>query len=152
MRGGRAKFLLEKIRERGVLRRDDTKEFISKSVDAESMYPYLLVNIGSGVSIIKVDKDGHERVSGSNIGGGTFWGLCRLLTGLKDYDEMLKLSAQADNAKVDMLVGRHLRWKRLSKHRFIERNDRIVVRSRRHGRGESGGLLQGGHHAVAVGA
>jgi type II pantothenate kinase len=28
-----------------------------------------------------------------------------LLTGLKDYDEMLKLSAQADNAKVDMLVG-----------------------------------------------
>ena len=101
-----AKFLLEKIRDEAFTYTDDTKEFISKeALTRESMYPYLLVNIGSGVSIIKVDKDGHERVSGSNIGGGTFWGLCRLLTGLKDYDEMLKLSAQADNAKVDMLVG-----------------------------------------------
>ena len=101
-----ANFLLETIRDEAFTYTDDEKAFISKdALTRESLFPYLLVNIGSGVSIIKVDKDGHERVSGSNIGGGTFWGLCRLLTGLKDYDEMLKLSAQADNAKVDMLVG-----------------------------------------------
>ena len=101
-----ANFLLQTIRDEAFSYRDDKKEFIGKDeLTQESLYPYLLVNIGSGVSIIKVDKDGHERVSGSNIGGGTFWGLCRLLTGLKDYDEMLKLSAEADNAKVDMLVG-----------------------------------------------
>ena len=98
--------MLETIRDEAFTYTDDEKAFISKdALTRESLFPYLLVNIGSGVSIIKVDKDGHERVSGSNIGGGTFWGLCRLLTGLKDYDEMLKLSAQADNAKVDMLVG-----------------------------------------------
>ena len=101
-----ANFLLQTIRDEAFSYRDDKKEFIGKDeLTQESLYPYLLVNIGSGVSIIKVDKDRHERVSGSNIGGGTFWGLCRLLTGLKDYDEMLKLSAEADNAKVDMLVG-----------------------------------------------
>jgi pantothenate kinase len=30
---------------------------------------------------------------------------CRLLTGVRGFDEMLELSAQGDNAKVDMLVG-----------------------------------------------
>ncbi len=42
----------------------------------------------------------HERVSGSSLGGGTFWGLCRLLTKVKAFDEMLELSARGDNAKV----------------------------------------------------
>jgi bifunctional damage-control phosphatase, subfamily II, fusion protein len=69
-------------------------------------YPYLLVNIGSGVSMVKVDGPGKfQRVSGTNIGGGTFWGLCRLLTGKRDFDEILKLSMEGDNSKVDLLVG-----------------------------------------------
>ena len=70
------------------------------------LFPYLLVNIGSGVSIVRVDGEGEcTRVSGSSVGGGTFWGLCRLLTGVRDFDEMLRLSAQGNNANVDMLVG-----------------------------------------------
>lgn len=38
--------------------------------------PYLLVNVGTGVSILKVEADGrrYERVSGSALGGGTYWG------------------------------------------------------------------------------
>ncbi|KAJ3872048.1 MAG: pantothenate kinase [Lentinula lateritia] len=68
--------------------------------------PCLLVNIGSGVSIIKVDEDGQfERVSGTSLGGGTLWGLLSLLTPATSFDEMLKLSEQGDNATVDMLVG-----------------------------------------------
>ena len=77
----------------------------SSNSSSNNLFPYLLVNIGSGVSIIKVTETGHERISGSNIGGGTFWGLCRLLTGMRDYDEMLKCSQNADSARVDMLVG-----------------------------------------------
>ena len=42
----------------------------------------------------------HERVSGSSLGGGTFWGLCRLLTRVHAFDDMLELSARGDNAKV----------------------------------------------------
>ena len=64
------------------------------------LFPYLLVNIGSGVSMIKVEGEGqYERISGSSLGGGTFWGLCRLLTGCTSFDEMLELSARGDNAK-----------------------------------------------------
>ncbi|KAJ7201292.1 fumble [Mycena pura] len=68
--------------------------------------PCLLVNIGSGVSLIKVDEDGtFERVSGTSLGGGTLWGLLSLLTPATTFDEMLKFSEQGDNATVDMLVG-----------------------------------------------
>ncbi|CDZ96789.1 Pantothenate kinase PanK and related proteins [Phaffia rhodozyma] len=69
-------------------------------------FPCLLVNIGSGVSIVKIDKDGSfERVSGTSLGGGTLWGLLSLLTDAESFDEMLTLSEKGDNAAVDMLVG-----------------------------------------------
>jgi len=68
--------------------------------------PCLLVNIGSGVSIIKVDEDGaFERVSGTSLGGGTLWGLLSLLTSATSFDEMLAFSERGDNSTVDMLVG-----------------------------------------------
>lgn len=68
--------------------------------------PCLLVNIGSGVSIIKVDADGtFERVSGTSLGGGTLWGLLSLLTPARTFDEMLALSEKGDNATVDILIG-----------------------------------------------
>lgn len=69
-------------------------------------FPCLLVNIGSGVSIVKVDEDGSfERVSGTSLGGGTLWGLLSLITEATTFDEMLALSEKGDNAAVDMLVG-----------------------------------------------
>lgn len=69
-------------------------------------FPFMLVNIGSGVSIIKVTGFGKfERISGTSLGGGTLWGLLSLLTNAKSFDEMLDLSMRGDNSKVDMLVG-----------------------------------------------
>ncbi|KAG1680710.1 Pantothenate kinase 1 [Nymphon striatum] len=69
-------------------------------------YPYLVVNIGSGVSILVVySKDEYRRVSGSSIGGGTFYGLCCLLTDCNTFEEAIELAAQGDNLKVDKLVG-----------------------------------------------
>ncbi|KAI8904812.1 fumble-domain-containing protein [Gorgonomyces haynaldii] len=84
-------------------RRPDPMEFEDAS---RSMFPYMLVNIGSGVSIIKVtSEETYERISGTSFGGGTLWGLLSLLTDAKDYDEMLELSKLGDNKNVDMLVG-----------------------------------------------
>jgi type II pantothenate kinase len=58
--------------------------------DPSFTYPYLVVNIGSGVSILKVTSPtAFERVSGSSIGGGTYWGLCRLLTKCDKYEDVL---------------------------------------------------------------
>lgn len=68
-------------------------------------FPYLIVNVGSGVSIIKVTSPGQfERVSGTSLGGGTYWGLCRLLTNCKTYEEVLDKAENGDAGKVDMLV------------------------------------------------
>ena len=74
----------------------------------KEIYPYLLVNIGSGVSMIKVTKpgpDGFERIGGSSLGGGTLWGLLSLLTDAKDYNEMLEMAQNGDNENIDLLVG-----------------------------------------------
>lgn len=72
----------------------------------DNMYPYLLVNIGSGVSMLKVSgpRD-FQRVGGTSLGGGTLWGLLSLLTGARTFDEMLHNAAAGDNSHVDMLVG-----------------------------------------------
>jgi type II pantothenate kinase len=70
------------------------------------IYPYLLVNIGSGVSMIKVSgPQQFERIGGSSLGGGTLWGLLALLTGAKTFDDMLGMASRGDNTNVDMLVG-----------------------------------------------
>lgn len=71
-----------------------------------NIYPYLLVNIGSGVSMIKVTgPQTFTRIGGSSLGGGTLWGLLSLLTNAQSYDDMLEMAARGDNTRVDMLVG-----------------------------------------------
>ncbi|XP_061868924.1 4'-phosphopantetheine phosphatase isoform X2 [Colius striatus] len=70
-----------------------------------NIFPYLLVNIGSGVSIVKVEtEDKFEWIGGSSIGGGTFWGLGALLTKTKKFDELLQLASKGQHTNVDMLV------------------------------------------------
>ncbi|KAJ1699249.1 hypothetical protein LUZ63_007761 [Rhynchospora breviuscula] len=99
-----ANFLLRAIRHEAFTHMDGQKEFVQ--IDQNDLFPYLLVNIGSGVSIIKVDGFGKfQRVSGTNVGGGTYWGLGRLLTKCKSFDELLELSQKGDNSQLDMLVG-----------------------------------------------
>lgn len=47
----------------------------------------------------------YERVSGSSLGGGTYWGLCRVLTRCNSFDEVLDLAEMGDANLVDMTVG-----------------------------------------------
>lgn len=86
----------------------DSKNYTKKVIlpyQSLATFPYLVVNIGSGVSILKVSSPGvYERVSGTSLGGGTYWGLCRLLTNAATYDEVLDLAETGDAGTVDMLV------------------------------------------------
>jgi type II pantothenate kinase len=76
------------------------------AISYSKSYPYLLVTIGTGVSILRVDGPRkHERISGSTIGGGTYWGLIRLLTDVEDFEDVMRLAEKGDPAKVDMMVG-----------------------------------------------
>lgn len=81
----------------------DCRRFVPRNVKP---FPYLLVNIGSGVSVLKVTGHGKfERISGSALGGGTFWGLSRLLLNCSTFDDVIKLTNRGDHERVDMLVG-----------------------------------------------
>ena len=70
------------------------------------IFPFILVNIGSGVSIVKVDGiDKFERISGSALGGGTFWGLCNLLCPeCKEFSDASHLAVEGDASKLNLLV------------------------------------------------
>ena len=96
-------FITEIPREVFTYNEPDSMNFSEAKAD---IYPYLLVNIGSGVSMIKVSgPKQYFRVGGTSLGGGTLWGLLSLLTGARTFDEMLAMAEKGDNGAVDMLVG-----------------------------------------------
>ncbi|XP_051204340.1 pantothenate kinase 1 isoform X2 [Lolium perenne] len=98
-----ANFLLENVPGAAFTYMNGKRNSIDISPD--NLFPYLLVNIGSGVSILKVTGNKKfERVTGTHIGGGTMFGLGKLLTGCNSYDEFLQLSQKGDNFVLDLIV------------------------------------------------
>ena len=84
----------------------DPEDAVEYQETRSDTYPYLLVNIGSGVSMIKVSGPSqYERIGGTSLGGGTLWGLLSLLTGARNFDDMLAMADRGDNSAVDLLVG-----------------------------------------------
>ena len=65
---------------------------------------YLLVNIGTGTSWYKVDKENAIRLLGSGIGGGTLMGLGPYMTKAADFDSLMELASLGNRTHVDMLV------------------------------------------------
>jgi type II pantothenate kinase len=74
--------------------------------ESEDLYPYLVVNIGSGVSMLRVDDaDKFQRVGGTSLGGSTFLGLASALTGCTSFEEAINYAMEGDSTQIDMLVG-----------------------------------------------
>ncbi|KAF8365486.1 pnk-1 [Pristionchus pacificus] len=77
-----------------------------KPIEEKAIYPFLLVNIGTGISVLKVDSPtSFSRVGGSTMGGGAFIGLGNLLTSARSFDELLLLAEKGDHRQVDSLVS-----------------------------------------------
>lgn len=73
----------------------------------EPLFPFLVVNIGSGVSILRVNspqEGDYVRVGGTACGGGTFLGLARALTSARSFAEALRLAEGGDASRCDLLV------------------------------------------------
>jgi pantothenate kinase len=70
------------------------------------VFPHIVVNIGSGVSIVKVVNDTTvERIGGTMCGGGTLIGLAKILIGVDDFNEILALAKKGDHRNLDLLVS-----------------------------------------------
>ena len=79
---------------------------VPRPVNMTDLFPLLVVNIGSGVSIIKVDDPNNmRRISGTAVGGGTFYGLCKLLTRCETFEEAMDMADRGDSRRVNMLVS-----------------------------------------------
>ncbi|KAK5882712.1 hypothetical protein CesoFtcFv8_021269 [Champsocephalus esox] len=88
---------------RGLLYVD--RSCVKKTCTLDNPFPMLLVNIGSGVSILAVySENDYKRVTGTSLGGGTFLGLCCLLTGCETFEEALEMASKGDSTNVDKLV------------------------------------------------
>ncbi|XP_026396881.1 pantothenate kinase 2-like [Papaver somniferum] len=98
-----ANFLLKVFQNEAFTFIEGEKE--SVDIDENDLFPYLLVNIGSGVSIHKVTGDGtSEAVDGTRIGGIACWGLGRLLTKCKSFNEIVELSKYGSLKRIDLFV------------------------------------------------
>lgn len=72
----------------------------------EEPFPFLLVVMGSGVSVLRVTGPGEfTRVGGTACGGATFLGLGRALTGLSDFADLMRMASRGDAGRVDKSVG-----------------------------------------------
>mmetsp|Transcript_32638 Transcript_32638/g.62948 ORF Transcript_32638/g.62948 Transcript_32638/m.62948 type:complete len:431 (+) Transcript_32638:2-1294(+) len=81
-----------------------TKKYLR--VGSGARYPCLLVNVGSGVSILYLESStDYRRVGGSSSGGATFFGLAKIISECKTWKEALDLARRGDSKKVDLLVG-----------------------------------------------
>ncbi|QSF47834.1 type II pantothenate kinase [Paenibacillus tianjinensis] len=66
---------------------------------------FVLTNVGTGTSVHIVRPDGHFRIGGTGVGGGTLLGLSRLLTEVSDYDDIVRLAPQGVRDRVDLKVS-----------------------------------------------
>lgn len=71
----------------------------------DKLLPFLMVNVGSGISMIKISgPHSYERVFGSMMGGGTLMGLSNALLGINDFDKLLELSEQGNSSSIDTMI------------------------------------------------
>lgn len=65
----------------------------------------VVVSIGTGTSFVLADGKSFIHLGGSGVGGGTFMGLGRKLTGAAGFDELCALAKMGHPANVDITVG-----------------------------------------------
>ena len=82
------------------------EELLLQKADFSPSYPHLLVSLGTGTSILRIDEARRvTRVGGTGLGGGTMRGFGRLLLDEPDHDILASLAAQGDRRRVDLLVS-----------------------------------------------
>lgn len=67
----------------------------------------VVVSMGTGTAFIWADRTTGtmEHLGGSGVGGGTLAGLCSLLCGARQFEQIQKLSSAGDIGKIDLSVG-----------------------------------------------
>lgn len=65
---------------------------------------YILSNVGTGTSIHYLIGQSYTRIGGTGVGGGTLMGLSYLLTGEKEYAQIIKDASHGKRDLIDLKV------------------------------------------------
>ncbi len=65
----------------------------------------IVVSMGTGTSLVRVDGDDIRHIGGIGMGGGTLQGLARLLLGTSDVKEISSIAERGNPANVNLLIG-----------------------------------------------
>lgn len=82
-------------------------EFIANGLGAQYMTglrDVLVVSMGTGTSLVKVQGDTIEHVGGLGIGGGTILGLSKLLLKTQDFQQIASLAEQGSLDNIDLRI------------------------------------------------
>jgi pantothenate kinase len=73
-------------------------------------FPIINANLGSGVSILRLDSNGlYQRIGGSALGGATLIGLIRNVVKEGDFQKITSLIQDIQNSDLDTTLGQLLR-------------------------------------------
>ena len=80
---------------------------LKRQVPRNWIYPALLVQIGSGISFVKIDAEDYARLDGSACGGAMFMGLGRLIANNNnlEFNDILDYAAHGMTNELTLTVG-----------------------------------------------
>jgi type II pantothenate kinase len=76
-----------------------------RSQGHDDISPFLLVSVGTGTSVLRIEGERVTRIGGTGLGGGTVLGLGVALTGCMSYAELCDLARRGRRGNVDLRVG-----------------------------------------------
>lgn len=65
----------------------------------------LIVSIGTGTALIRVDENSIKHLGGTGVGAGTLINMCKLIAGTNDIEEIIKLAEKGDLKNIDLRIG-----------------------------------------------
>jgi type II pantothenate kinase len=74
-------------------------EYLSGMRDA------VVVSMGTGTAIVKVDGQEVRHLGGTGVGGGTLLGLSRYMLNITDFDTIIEMAERGDLSNIDLSVG-----------------------------------------------
>ena len=65
----------------------------------------LIVSVGTGTALIKVDENSIDHLGGTGVGAGTLINLCKLITGISNFDEIVEFAKKGNLNNIDFRIG-----------------------------------------------
>lgn len=84
-----------------------TDEFLANGLGAQYMsglQKLIVISMGTGTSLVKVEKEAVAHIGGLGVGGGTILGLSKLLLNTQDFNQIVSLAETGSLEHIDLQI------------------------------------------------